>query len=312
MVTGDYSRGASGFWIENGERSLSGERGDDRRQSARHVPHADAGQRPRIPLRHQRADGARGGADRCRTSEPAPIASATCGRLGSAVREAGALALEPFGGSLKSWTKGRQFAGQRSRHRGRRPAARTAHGGRPDYGWLSEETRGRSGAARRPPRLGGRSDRRHARLSSPAARTGRSRRRWSRTAGRCSRRSMRRSTDEMFLADARRRRDAQRRADRAPARAAASTARASPAQARAGAARGAGAGIVAICRGCIAGVAAGARGAGRARCRLRRRQRPRLGPCGCRSFGARSRRRDDRRLTGSRWSTIGPSRCTAR
>ena len=28
QVTGDYSRGASGFWIENGKRSLSGERGD--------------------------------------------------------------------------------------------------------------------------------------------------------------------------------------------------------------------------------------------------------------------------------------------
>ena len=46
MVTGDYSRGASGFWIENGKRTLSGERGHHRRPSARHVPHAHA--RPTI------------------------------------------------------------------------------------------------------------------------------------------------------------------------------------------------------------------------------------------------------------------------
>ena len=34
-VTGDYSRGASGFWIENGELTYAGQRGDDRRPSAR-------------------------------------------------------------------------------------------------------------------------------------------------------------------------------------------------------------------------------------------------------------------------------------
>ena len=33
QVTGDYSRGASGFWIENGKRDLSRQRGDDCRQS---------------------------------------------------------------------------------------------------------------------------------------------------------------------------------------------------------------------------------------------------------------------------------------
>ena len=37
-VTGDYSRGAAGFWIENGELDLSGERSDHRRQSQGHVP----------------------------------------------------------------------------------------------------------------------------------------------------------------------------------------------------------------------------------------------------------------------------------
>ena len=36
-VTGDYSRGASGFWIENGKLDLRGQRDDDRRQSHRDV-----------------------------------------------------------------------------------------------------------------------------------------------------------------------------------------------------------------------------------------------------------------------------------
>ena len=30
-VTGDYSRGAAGFWIEHGELTYRGERSDDRR-----------------------------------------------------------------------------------------------------------------------------------------------------------------------------------------------------------------------------------------------------------------------------------------
>ena len=37
QVTGDYSRGASGFWIENGKPTYPGQRGHDRRQSHRHV-----------------------------------------------------------------------------------------------------------------------------------------------------------------------------------------------------------------------------------------------------------------------------------
>ena len=55
-VTGDYSRGASGFWIENGELTypvsevtIAGNLIDMFRT-------LDAGQRSRIPLRHQRAD----------------------------------------------------------------------------------------------------------------------------------------------------------------------------------------------------------------------------------------------------------------
>ena len=39
-VTGDYSRGASGFIIENGELAGAGRRDHHRRQPARHVPRA--------------------------------------------------------------------------------------------------------------------------------------------------------------------------------------------------------------------------------------------------------------------------------
>ena len=45
-VTGDYSRGAAGFWIENGELAYPVQRGDDRRQPEGHVPEPDPGQRP--------------------------------------------------------------------------------------------------------------------------------------------------------------------------------------------------------------------------------------------------------------------------
>ena len=34
-VTGDYSRGAAGFWIEKGELAYPGQRGHHRRQSQR-------------------------------------------------------------------------------------------------------------------------------------------------------------------------------------------------------------------------------------------------------------------------------------
>ena len=40
-VTGDYSRGAAGFWIEHGELAYPGERGHRRRQSQGHVPAPD-------------------------------------------------------------------------------------------------------------------------------------------------------------------------------------------------------------------------------------------------------------------------------
>jgi len=56
-VTGDYSRGASGFWIEKGKlawRSAA----SPWPQSQGHVPQHEAGQRPAIQKRNQCADGA--------------------------------------------------------------------------------------------------------------------------------------------------------------------------------------------------------------------------------------------------------------
>ena len=191
-VTGDYSRGASGFWIENGELHLSGERGHHRRPSARHVPHADAGQRSRIPLRHQRADRARRGADRCRSSElPRDDAADARARSRAAVREAGALALEILSRHAQELDQGHgdspvteaDIAVNDLLHE-RLPARRATAGCRR----RARTIRRGCGA-----RGSGSSIRSTAPApSSPAARTGRSPWRWSRTAGRCSPRCLRR------------------------------------------------------------------------------------------------------------------------
>ncbi|MEY9269194.1 PmbA protein [Bradyrhizobium elkanii] len=66
-VTGDYSRGASGFWIENGEITYRGQRSDHRRPSAADVQVAGRRRRPGIPLRRQLADAAHRGPDAWRT-----------------------------------------------------------------------------------------------------------------------------------------------------------------------------------------------------------------------------------------------------
>ena len=92
MVTGDYSRGAAGLLDRERRAHLSGERGDDRRPSARHLPHRHAGERSAIPLWHQRADRAAGRTDHCRTSDLLRDRE----RLATAVREAGALAKNSF------------------------------------------------------------------------------------------------------------------------------------------------------------------------------------------------------------------------
>ena len=123
-MTGDYSRGAAGFWIENGkltypvsEVTIAGHLFDMFRT-------LDAGQRSRVPLRHQCADRARGGPDRCRPLTPIARASAS-GWPRRCARPARSRC-KMFRGRLQSWTKGDDLAGLRSRHRGRRSAARAA------------------------------------------------------------------------------------------------------------------------------------------------------------------------------------------
>ncbi len=66
LVTGDYSRGAAGFWIENGERTYPVSEVTIAGQLDRNVRQPAAGERPHFPLRHQCADLARGGPDCCR------------------------------------------------------------------------------------------------------------------------------------------------------------------------------------------------------------------------------------------------------
>ncbi len=75
LVTGDYSRGASGFWIENGECTYPVSEVTIAGHLSRHVRQPRPGQRPRVPLRHQRADAADRGYDRCR-----PIGPSICNR----------------------------------------------------------------------------------------------------------------------------------------------------------------------------------------------------------------------------------------
>ena len=65
LVTGDYSRGASGLWIENGELTYAVSEVTIAGPSQRHFRLAHARERPRIPLWHERADVAAGGTDRC-------------------------------------------------------------------------------------------------------------------------------------------------------------------------------------------------------------------------------------------------------
>ena len=186
LVTGDYSRGASGLWIENGELDLSGERGDHRRPSQRHVRLARAGERSRVPLRHQRADRAGGRTDRCgHLSRPHARRSRTSLRPSCARRARSRLARS----ATRSSSPGPRHGGSPVTEADiavdrflRERLTRLA----PDCGWLSEETRGRPRAARRA-RGCGSSIRSTARAPmSPAAPTGRSRSRWWRTAARSS------------------------------------------------------------------------------------------------------------------------------
>ena len=73
-VTGDYSRGASGFWVEDGAHRLPGARDHDRRQPEAHVPrHRRGRHRRRCAGRDPHRVGAdRGNDDRRRVGIAAP------------------------------------------------------------------------------------------------------------------------------------------------------------------------------------------------------------------------------------------------
>ena len=213
QVTGDYSRGASGFWIENGkptypvsEVTIAGNLVDDVRE-----PHA--GERPRVPLRRQCADRPRGGPHRCRPV----IAPASATLLAAAVREAGALALKTFRSPVRQWTKGKSSPVSEADIAVDALLREKLGGAFPAYGWLSEETEddpqrlaGRRGLDRR-------SDRRHARLSRrPRGLGGLGRARGRRPAA--ARRALCAGDRRILLRGGRRGRDLQRRSDPGPAR----------------------------------------------------------------------------------------------
>ena len=211
------------------------------------------------------------------------------------VREAGALALSMFRKPLKSWTKGESHSPVteadiavdnllRERLTAERPAS---------PGCRRKASTIRCGLTRA---TSGSSIRSTARAPiSPACRNGRCRRRSSRTAGRSRPASMRRRCEEFFFAIAGARRDAQRRRDRRQRRDRASTKRASPVRKnmleRLASRRSPP--FTTMPRVHSLALRLHPRRPGRLRHRLCRRQQPRLGPCGGRSFGARSGRRDD-------------------
>ena len=148
-VTGDYSRGASGFWIENGEITYPVS-GHDRGPSAADVQIAGRGQRSGVPLRRQRADAAYRGPDAWRTLKPPTDRGARCraaDRYGARSRCAGAVAVSY---RIEELDQGRFLAGFRGRHRRQRPRGTKLRSATPDYGWLSEERRRRRARLRAP------------------------------------------------------------------------------------------------------------------------------------------------------------------
>ena len=169
-VTGDYSRGASGFLIENGEIAtpvaeitIAGNLIDMFRALT-------AAERSRIPLRDQRADAADRRDDGRRWLSSHDAGRRDRGGGGRAMRSAAG------GTDFGRWEKAPGNPVCEVDLDGRRAAARAADRARSRGRLAVGGDRRRRRPARAPPRLGGRSDRRHARLSPrprPAGRVGR-------------------------------------------------------------------------------------------------------------------------------------------
>ena len=142
-VTGDYSRGAAGFWIENGEIAYPVSEVTIAGNLKDMFAQPDAGQRSGIPPWHQCADRAHRRHDACRRLTPRPIWRL----LEDAVREAGDIARGFFGGDYKRWSKAQGQPGHRSRSGGRQVPARAPVRGAARL-WLAVgRKRRRSGAA---------------------------------------------------------------------------------------------------------------------------------------------------------------------
>ena len=201
LVTGDYSRGAAGFWIENGELTyavsevtIAGHLSDMFRTL---TPANDLD----VQIRHQCADLARGGTDRCRS------VSAQLDHRGARRRTRRGLARgrpdRAYALSARDDQKldqGRQFAGVGSRHRGRQFPARAAQPRR-----LRLAVGGKPGRSRRGSMPSGFSSSIRSTARAPisrAVRTGRSSRRSWRRAGRSRPRVYVPVDDELYLAAA--------------------------------------------------------------------------------------------------------------
>ena len=119
MVTGEYSRGASGFWIENGELTYPVSEvtiaSNLKDMFLQHGP----GQRPRPQFRHRRADAADRGHDACRQLNARSRPADDLALIREAAREAGRIALRLLQAEPGSLDEGRHLAGQRGRLRGR-------------------------------------------------------------------------------------------------------------------------------------------------------------------------------------------------
>ena len=126
MVTGEYSRGASGFWIENGELAYPVSEVTIASNLKDMFLQHGAGQRSRPQFRHRRADAADRGHDPCRQLTRSRRTADDLALLRDAAREAGAIAMRYFRQEPGSLDEGRHFAGQRGRLRRRPLPARDA------------------------------------------------------------------------------------------------------------------------------------------------------------------------------------------
>ena len=156
-TTGDYSRGAGGFWVENGADRAAGQRVHDRRQPARDARHDPAGERRAALARPGGAEPPGRGAGRCRklTSR---CSSGRRGRRASSRRGSS-------GGTARS-ARSRAATGRSAPPTSPSTGcfARSSRAARPDYGWLSEESEDGPERLARIPCLRRRPDRRHPRL----------------------------------------------------------------------------------------------------------------------------------------------------